>query len=108
MLALEFLGRDNQVAVSCADGYLTPWDTETYQIQRFACVGDIQVGLRFCPSMHVLSSWGANEFNHETFVRNVDILEVLRVLSDAHCEPMEDMHGMALPKVSRDTGIVEK
>lgn len=104
---MGFIGRDNQAVVSCADGYLTVWNLETFKLLRYVRVRDVQVGLRFCPSMDVLTSWGVDEFNHEIFVWDVDNLTVVHVL-DGHCEPVKDIYEVAPPPVTRNSEITEK
>lgn len=91
---MEFIGRVNQAAVSCADGNLTIWDLETFKLLRYVRMRDVQVGLRFCPSMGVLTSWGVDEFNHEIIVWDVDKLTVLHVL-DGHSGAVKDTYEVA-------------
>lgn len=100
---MEYIGRVNQAAVSCADGFLTIWDLETFKLLRYVRLRDVQVGLRFCPSMGVLTSWGVDEFNHEIIVWDVDKLTVLRVL-DGHSEAVKDTHEVA--PAHRAEGVV--
>lgn len=96
MLAAEFIGRDNQAAVSCADGYLTVWELDTCKMLRYTRLRDVQVGLRFCPAMDVLTSWGVDDFNHEILVWDVDSLKVLHVI-DGHRDPVKDICEVAPP-----------
>ncbi|CAM9298583.1 unnamed protein product [Ectocarpus fasciculatus] len=107
VLAMDFIGRDNQAAVSCADGYLTVWDLETCKLLRHTRLRDVQVGLRFCRSMDVLTSWGVDEFNHEIIVWDVDKLTVLHVL-DGHCEPVKDICEVAPPPLTGNSESAEK
>lgn len=107
VLAMAFIGRDNQAAVSCADGYLTVWNLETFKLLRYVRLRDVQVGLRFCPAMDVLTSWGVDEFNHEIFVWNVDKLTVLHVL-DGHSEAVKDIYEVAPRSGARSSEISEK
>lgn len=104
---MAFIGRDNQAAVSCADGYLTVWNLETYKLLRYVRLRDVQVGLRFCPTMDVLTSWGVDEFNHEFFVWDVDKLAVLHALN-GHSEAVKDIYEVAPPSASRDPDLTEK
>lgn len=107
VLAMDFIGRDNQAAVSCADGYLTVWDLETCKLLRHTRLRDVQVGLRFCRSMDVLTSWGVDEFNHEIIVWDVDNLTVLYVL-DGHSEPVKDICEVAPPPLAGNSESAEK
>ncbi|CAM9511695.1 unnamed protein product [Ectocarpus sp. 12 AP-2014] len=107
VLAMDFIGRDNQAAVSCADGYLTVWDLETCKLLRHTRLRDVQVGLRFCRSMDVLTSWGVDEFNHEIIVWDVDKLTVLHVL-DGHCEAVKDICEVAPPPLAGNPESAEK
>lgn len=107
VLAMDFIGRGTQAVVSCADGYLTVWDLETLKLLRYVRLRDVQVGLRFCPSMNVLTSWGVDEFNHEIIVWDVDKLTVLHVL-DGHCEPVKDTYEVAPPVTSGASIPTEK
>lgn len=100
VLAMEFIGRVNHAAVSCADSNLTIWDLESLQLLRYVRLRDVQVGLRFCPFMGVLASWGVDEFNHEIIVWDVDKLTVLHVL-DGHSEAVKDAYEVA-PAPSAD------
>lgn len=103
---MAFIGRDNQAAVSCADGYLTVWNLETFKLLRYVRLRDVQVGLRFCPAMDVLASWGVDEFNHEVIVWDVDKLKVLRVL-DGHSEAVKDIYEVAPPSAATDSDLAE-
>lgn len=107
VLAMDFIERDNQAAVSCADGYLTVWDLETCKLLRHTRLRDVQVGLRFCRSMDVLTSWGVDEFNHEIIVWDVDKLTVLHVL-DGHCAPVKDICEVAPPPLAGTSESAEK
>ena len=104
---MDFIGRHNQAAVSCADGYLTVWDLETFKLLRYVRLRDVQVGLRFCPAMDVLTSWGVDEFNHEIIVWDVDTLTVLHVL-DGHCEAVKDIYEVAPPPLSDNIKAADK
>eukprot|EP00752_Nemacystus_decipiens_P011039 g9808.t1 len=101
---MEYIGRVNQAAVSCADGFLTVWDLETFKLLRYVRLRDVQVGLRFCPAMGVLTSWGVDEFNHEIIVWDVDKLTVLHVL-DGHSEAVKDIYEVA--PAYRADGLVD-
>lgn len=107
VLAMEYIGRVNQAAVSCADGFLTIWDLETFKLLRYVRLRDVQVGLRFCPSMGVLTSWGVDEFNHEIIVWDVDKLTVLHVL-DGHSEAVKDTCEVAPANRADGLVVVEK
>lgn len=104
---MEFIGRVNQAAVSCADRYLTIWDLETLKLLRHVRMRDAQVGLRFCPSMGVLTSWGVDEFNHEIIVWNVDKLTVMHVL-DGHSGAVKDICEVAPPPSTGTSDPTEK
>lgn len=107
VLAAEFIGRDNQVAVSGADGFLTIWDLGTYKLLRYTRLKDVQIGMRFCPAMDVLVSWGVGDFSHEILVFDVDTLKVLHVL-DGHAESVKDVCEVASPLSSTNPGAVER
>ncbi|CAM9316088.1 unnamed protein product, partial [Hapterophycus canaliculatus] len=107
VLAMDFIGRGSQAAVSCADGYLTVWDLETLKLLRYVRLRDVQVGLRFCPFMDILTSWGVDEFNHEIIVWDVDTLTVLHVL-DGHSEPVKDTYEVAPPLTAGTSISTEK
>lgn len=100
VLAVEYIGNVNRVAVACADGYLTVWEIDTYKMLSYTRLKDVQVGLRFCPAMNVLTSWGVDDFNHEILVWDVDTLKILHVL-DGHCEPIKDICEVAPPPSSK-------
>lgn len=102
VLAAEFIGRDNQAAVSCADGYLTVWEIDTCKLLRYTRLRDVQVGLRFCPAMDVLASWGVDDFNHEIIVWDVDSLKVLHVI-DGHSDPVKDICEVTPPPRTETT-----
>lgn len=95
MLAVEFIGHPNHAALSCADGNLTVWNLETYTMLRFAHARTVQEGLRFCPSMDVLVSWGGGELRHDILVWNAGTLSTLRVLSNEHFDTIKDVCEMA-------------
>lgn len=95
MLAVEFIGHPNHAALSCADGNLTVWNLETYTMLRFAHTRTVQVGLRFCPSMDVLVSWGGGELRHDILVWDAGTLSTLRVLNDEHFDAIKDVCEMA-------------
>lgn len=90
VLAAEFVARDNQAVVSCADGYLTVWELTSFKMLHYTRVRHVQVGLRFCPSMGVMASWGVNDFNHEISIWEIDTLKVLHVI-DGHSGPVKDI-----------------
>lgn len=96
VLAAEFIGRDKQAAVSCADGYLTVWELDECRMIRHTRLRDVQVGMRFCPIMDVLISWGVDDFKHEILVWDVDTLKVLHVI-DGHSQPVKDVCEVASP-----------
>lgn len=104
---MEFIGRVNQAAVSCADSNLTIWDLETFKLLRYVRLRNVQVGLRFCPSMGVLTSWGVDEFNHEIIVWNVDKLVVMHVL-DGHSEAIKDTYEVAPAPLTDGSKATEK
>lgn len=58
---------------------------------------DVQVGLRFCPALGLLASWGVDDFNHEILIWDLDELKVVHVLNDGHSEPVKDVCEVALP-----------
>ncbi|CAM9349206.1 unnamed protein product [Choristocarpus tenellus] len=90
VLAAEYIGHGNQAIVSCADGYLTVWDLNTAKLLRYIYVGDVQVGLRFCPAMDVLISWGVDEFHNDFLVWNVETLTAMHTLN-GHTAPIRDV-----------------
>lgn len=96
-LAAEFVGQENQAVVSCADGYLTSWDVEKCRMLRSVRLRDVQVGLRFCPALGLLASWGVDDFNHEILVWDLDEFKVVHVLNDGHSDPVKDVREVALP-----------
>lgn len=106
MLAAEFFGHDNQAVMSCTDGFLTVWDVETCRMLRSTRMRDVQVGLRFCPALGLLASWGVDEFNHEILIWDVDELKVVHVLTDGHSEPVKDVCEVA--PTEKDVGPSER
>lgn len=108
MLAAEFIGHANQAAMSCADGYLTVWDLDTCKMLRFVRMRDIQVGLRFCPAMNVLASWGVDDFDHDIVIWNVEDLAVVHVLNDGHSDPVKDVCEVALPQQGKGEDRVQR
>lgn len=108
VLAAEFIGRDNQAALSCADGFLTVWELDNCTMLRFTHMKDVQVGLRFCPAMKVLASWGVDDFNHDILIWDVDALLVMHVLNDGHYDPVRDVCEVALPNSETSADYIER
>lgn len=88
--AAEFIGSESQIAVSCADGFLTIWDMKIRTIIRYARMKSVQMGLRFCATMDVLASWGIGNSNHDVLVWDVNTLKVTHILS-GHRGPIKDV-----------------
>lgn len=88
--AVEFIGSESQIAVSCADGFLTIWELKTSKILRYTRMKSVQMGLRFCSTMNVLASWGIGHSNHDILVWDVNTLKVIHILS-GHSGPIKDV-----------------
>lgn len=88
--AVEFIGSESEIAVSCADGFLTIWDLKIRKIIQYTRMKRVQMGLRFCPAMDVLASWGTGNFNHDVLVWDVTTLKVIHILS-GHSGPIKDV-----------------
>lgn len=91
MLAADFIGRHNQVALSCADGCLTVWDLATYSMLRFVRMREVQVGLRYCSGINALASWGMDDTKYAVTMWNVDTLTALFMLSGGHSDRIRDV-----------------
>ncbi|CAM9151762.1 unnamed protein product, partial [Discosporangium mesarthrocarpum] len=90
VLAAEFIGHVNQAVVSCADGNLSVWDLTTGKMLRYFPVRDVQVGLRYCPLMAVLISWGVDEYNNTILVWDIETFCTMHRLS-GHTAAVRDV-----------------